>query len=326
MPVAHAAATSQRLLALLSLLQARRDWPAPVLAARLHVGERTIRRDVDRLRELGYAVEATRGPEGGYRLEASAQLPPLLLDDEQAVAIAIALRTASLTGVDIDDAAQRALATVSRLMPDRLRHRVSALDVEAVGSNRARADPNVLLEIGKAMHAREGLRFDYRSATGPVTDRPPRRLEPHHMLLSGGRWYVIGWSLDHDGWRVYRIDRMALRTPNGPRFSPRTVPGGDAAEFLAGRFKSAADGNRWPCVGKVVLHLPASRLAPFVGDETLEDLGPGRCSLEAGSWSWVALAARFGQLGSDLAGVDPRALREAFRDLAVRYAAAGRGD
>jgi predicted DNA-binding transcriptional regulator YafY len=161
--------TSARLLTLLSLLQARRDWPGDALAERLEVSPRTVRRDVDRLRELGYPVRAIRGPDGGYRLDAGTDLPPLLFDDEQAVAVAVALQTATTTVTGIEDAALRALATVRQVMPARLRHRVDALQVTTVprgnGRSRPQVDTERLLEIGTAVRAREVLRFDYEAVS-----------------------------------------------------------------------------------------------------------------------------------------------------------------
>src|SRR5690349_21580276 len=166
MPQASSSSTSQRLLALLSLLQARRDWPAPVLAERLGVSERTIRRDIDRLRELDYAIASTRGPDGGYRLGAGSRMPPLLLDDEQAVAVAVALQTAGALGAGLAEAAERALGTISRTMPAALAHRVGALELgtsPAPDAQDAEADPEVLLHIARAIRESTELRFDYAS-------------------------------------------------------------------------------------------------------------------------------------------------------------------
>ena len=331
MPTGSSALTSRRLLALLSLLQSPREWPGPVLAARLETTPRTIRRDVERLRELGYAIDTTRGPQGGYRLGAGSELPPLLLDDEQAMAVAIALRTAETTGTALEEAALRALRTVTRLMPDHLATRVGRLEVEAA-TDRARGDavrvdPEALLRIGDAIQRREEIRFDRPAEPGaPEADaepRPPRRLEPHHLVLRTGRWYVVGFSAEHDDWRVHRVDRMALRLHGGRRFTRRTVPGGDAAAFLEARFRgsTAADGG-WPCVGTVVLDLPAAEVRPFAGDGTVEDLGSGRCRYRSGSWSWHALAAQLGRFGADLEVVGPPELRDACRELAERYARA----
>lgn len=325
MPTTPGSATSQRLLSLLSLLQTRRDWSAPVLASRLRISERTVRRDIDRLRELGYAIDASRGPEGGYRLEAGAELPPLLLDDEQAVAIAIALRLATGAHAGIEDAAERALRTVGRLMPDRLARRIADLQVQTAapsGAPGADVTPEILLRIGAAIRSREQLRFDYASSSGAPSDGPPRRIEPHHVLVSDGRWYLIGWSVERDDWRVYRVDRMRLRTHNGAVFVPQRLPGGDAAQFLAARFKGSDAGNRWPCIGAVILHLPVHDVLPFVGDGTVEYLDADRCRVESGSWSWVSLAAQFGRFDVDLEVVGPGELRTAFRELADRYGTA----
>jgi len=318
--------TSQRLLALLSLLQSNREWPAPTLAARLRISERTIRRDIDRLRELGYTIDTTRGPEGGYRLGAGEQLPPLLFDDEQALAVAITLRTAVVTGTGIEEAAGRALQTVSRLMPPRLAQRIAGLEVGALSPGergaRVAVAPDVLLRIGEAIQRREEIRFDYAAPSHheQATDGPPRRTEPHHLLLSGGRWYVIGWTSDKGDWRIYRADRLTLRTHNGRRFTRRDVPGGDPAKYLAARFKGSQDQDHWPCRGRVVVDLPAATLAPFAGDGALEDLGDGRCSYEVGSWSWLSLAALLGRLGADIEVLEPPELRAAFGELAQRYA------
>lgn len=332
MPTGSAALTSRRLLALLSLLQSPREWPGPVLAERLGTTPRTIRRDVERLRELGYAIDTTRGPLGGYRLGSGSDLPPLLLDDEQALAVALALRTTALTGTAVEEAAARALRTVTRLMPDRLATRVARLEVEAAEDPTrgaaVRVDPEALLRIGDAIQRREEIRFDLHPASGAAETTaeplPPRRIEPHHLVLRAGRWYVIGWSTERDDWRVHRVDRMELKSHGGRRFDRRALPGGDAAGFLTARFRgsTSADG-RWPCVGTVLLDLPAAAVAPYAVDgAVVEDLGGGRCRYEAGSWSWHALAAELGRSGADFEVVGPPELRDACAELADRFARA----
>src|SRR6187402_1435549 len=178
-----AAATTSRLLRLLSLLQARRDWPGSLLAERLEISPRTVRRDIDRLRELGYRIEATMGPDGGYRLDAGSELPPLLFDDDQIVALAIALNAATVTGAGIEEAALRALTTVRQVMPSRLRHRLDALQFTAIPSGSGGADPDVLVAISAAARAHEVLRFDYAKSG-------PRRVEPHHLVVAHGHWYL----------------------------------------------------------------------------------------------------------------------------------------
>jgi predicted DNA-binding transcriptional regulator YafY len=322
--------TSARLLSLLTLLQTRRDWPGALLAERLDVSPRTVRRDVDRLRELGYPITAAKGPEGGYRLTPGTDLPPLLFDDDQAVALAIALHHATATGADIAEGAARALTTVRQVMPARLRHRIDALHVTAVepptARPRARTDSALLMTISAAVHAREILRFDY--APGGEDDGPPRRVEPHHLLTWRGRWYLLAWDLDRHDWRTFRADRITPKVPTGPRFTPREPPAGDVATFIAARFRGSdpATGTAdWPCQGEVILHLPAADVAPYLHDGIVEELGPGRCRLVLGSWSWHGLAAGLGRFDADIEVVGPPELRNAFERLARRYARAATG-
>ncbi|MEW2354684.1 WYL domain-containing protein [Spirillospora sp. NPDC029432] len=325
--------TSARLLALLSLLQARRDWPGALLAERLGVSPRTVRRDVDRLRELGYPIAAFKGPDGGYRLDAGTELPPLLFDDEQAVALAVALQIATASGAGIEEAAARALNTVRQVMPSRLRHRIDTFQVTAVERPAARANPRVdggvLMAVSAAVHAREVLRFDYPPASPAGADGggapvPPRRVEPHHLVTWGGRWYLVAWDLDRADWRTFRADRITPRTPTGPRFTPRELPGGDVAAFVADRFMGAGGGD-WPCRGEVILALPAAAVSRYTGDGLVEELGPDRCRLVLGSWSWPGLAAAIGRFDADFEIVGPPELRDAFAHLARRYTAAAAG-
>jgi len=324
--------TSGRLLSLLSLLQARRDWPGALLAERLDISPRTVRRDVDRLRELGYPIAAFKGPDGGYRLEAGAQLPPLLFDDEQAVALAIALQIATTTGAGIEEAAARALNTVRHVMPQRLRHRIDTLQVSAVeppGTRpAAQVDSSVLMAVSAAVHAREVLRFDYPPASpggtadGDPIGTPPRRVQPHHLITWGGRWYLVAWDLDREDWRTFRADRITPRTPTGPRFSPRELPGGAVAAFLASRFRGSDGSGDWPCRGEVILDLPAAVVSVYTREGVVEELGPQRCRLVLGSWSWPGLAAAIGRFDADIEVVGPTELRDAFAHLARRYARA----
>ncbi|RUR03124.1 helix-turn-helix transcriptional regulator [Labedella endophytica] len=328
MPVSDSPSTSRRLLALLSLLQARRDWPAPALARRLDVSERTVRRDIERLRDLDYTIDSTRGPDGGYRLQAGSQLPPLVFDDEQAVAIALALRTASSLGVDMEEAAARALGTVTRLMPSRLANRIENLEAASSGDRgRVVVDPGVLLRIGEAIRVGEELRFDYASpGSDPVgEDAPaPRRNEPHHLLLHAGRWYLIGYSPEKAEWRIYRVDRITPRSHSGRRFEPRTVPGGDPARFLAARFKGSTGADTWACWGEATLDVPLAAVAPYLADGSAEALAANRCRVRLGSWSWGSLAAAFLRFEADVAEAEPAALRAAFATLAERARSASR--
>ncbi|MET9243396.1 WYL domain-containing protein [Nonomuraea sp. NPDC003709] len=313
--------TSARLLSLLSLLQAPRDWPGALLAERLGISPRTVRRDVDRLRELGYPIVATKGPEGGYRLDAGTRLPPLLFDDEQAVALAIALQAATTTGAGIEEAAARALTTVRQVMPTRLRHRIDALQITAVEryAPDPQVDSGVLVSVGAAVRAREVLRFGYATPGGD-DGGPPRRVEPHHLVTWGGRWYLVAWDLDREDWRTFRADRIAPRVPTGPRFAPRELPGGGVAAFVADRFRGSGGSGDWPCRGEVILGLPAAAVSPYVHDGVVEELGPDRCRLILGSWSWVGLAASVGRFDAGIEVVGPAALKDAFAHLARRYA------
>ncbi|MEO5873568.1 MAG: WYL domain-containing protein [Streptosporangiaceae bacterium] len=314
--------TSARLLSLLSLLQTRRDWPGAVLAERLDVSPRTVRRDVDRLRELGYPILAAKGPDGGYRLGAGTELPPLLFDDDQAIALAVALQIATTTGAGIEEAALRALNTVRQVMPARLRHRIDTFHVTTVERPANRPNPqvdsNVLVALSTAVHAREELRFAYAAYAATQA----RRAEPHHLLTWGGRWYLLAWDLDRRDWRTFRADRITPRVPTGPRFTPREVPGGNVAAFVISRFLGT-DG--WPCRGEVILDLPAEAVGCYLREGIVEELGPDRCRLVLVSWSWPGMAAAIGRFDADIEVVGPAELRAAFARLARRYAAAATG-
>ncbi|AZC14863.1 WYL domain-containing protein [Microbacterium sp. ABRD28] len=313
--------TTARLLRLLSLLQTGREWPGSVLAERLEIAPRTIRRDVERLREMGYNIEATMGPIGGYRLDAGSELPPLLFDDDQVVALAIALQAATGTGAGIDEAALRALTTLRQVMPSRLRHRLNALDFTVIPRRPGTAtldtvSPEVLIALSSAVRVRHVVRFDYRDHL--------RRVEPHHLVSVESRWYLVGWDLEHGDWRIFRADLIEPRTPAGPRFAPRDLPERNVATFVAARFKGSEQGDQWPCVGKVILHRPARDVLPFAGDGIVEDLGSDRCSIEVGSWSWIALAASLNRFDTEIEVLFPAELTEAFRTLAARNAATAR--
>lgn len=254
------------------------------------------------------------GPDGGYRLDAGEELPPLLFDDDQVIALAVALQAASATGAGIEEAALRALTTVRQVMPSRLRHRLDALQFTAMPQSTSQVAPDVLLAVSVAIRAREVLRFDY----GDDTDRPPRRVEPHHLVTHHGRWYLVAWDLEHDEWRLFRVDRMTPRSPTGRRFVERGIPGGNVSEYVAARFKGSDAANRWPCIGTVILDLPARSVLPFAGDGTVEDLGGDRCRLTAGAWSWGALAASLLRFEAEIDVQGPPELAATFAKLAER--------
>ncbi|WP_154792141.1 helix-turn-helix transcriptional regulator [Occultella kanbiaonis] len=309
--------TSGRLLKLLSLLQARRDWPGADLADRLDVSPRTVRRDVDRLRELGYPVQATKGPDGGYRLGAGTELPPLLLDDEQAVAVAVALQTASSGVAGIEEAALRALTTVRQVMPSRLRHRVDALQFTSVptATEAPQVDAGLLLELGAVCRDHHVLRFDYVAKDGTPS---LRRVEPHRLVSWGTRWYLVAWCLDREAWRTFRADRMTLRTPHGARFTPRELPEADLADYLRSQVRGAA---QWPARGRVLLHAPATTVAPWIQRQgTVIARDEESCWVEAGSWTYNALAAWFCMFDADFTVEGPDELRDAVAAMTARLA------
>lgn len=320
--------TSARLLSLLSLLQTHRERSGDELAERLDTTTRTVRRDIGRLRDLGYPIATVKGPAGGYRLEAGAQMPPMLFDDGQAVALAVALQTAA-DGTAVPDDAARALAALRQVMPSRLRHRIDLLRVTAVRPRETqdgtRVDNDVLVELSRAIHTREELRFDYAPGPNGTDGGRRRRVEPHHLATWRRHWYLVAWDLDRGDWRTFRADRIRPRTPTGPRFAPRDLPGHSVSEFLTGRFRGNDDATGdWPCRGEVVLHLPAAQVAPFAGDGIVEELDGHRCRLTLGSWSWTGLAAALGRFGTDFDVVGPPQLATACADLAARYARAAR--
>nr|BFE87195.1 hypothetical protein GCM10020093_097960 [Planobispora longispora] len=215
--------TSARLLKLLSLLQTRRDWSGAELAGRLGVTARTVRRDVERLRELGYPVHATQGA-AGYRLGAGTSLPPLLLDDEEAVAVAVGLRTAAGGSVaGIEETSLRALAKLEQVLPSRLRHRVNTLNTVTVrvGGTGPAVSPDALMVIAEACRRRERLRFDYTSPRGGDT---VRSVEPHSLVSFERHWYLVAWDVDRGDWRTFRVDRLTPARPPVPGSRPGSRP------------------------------------------------------------------------------------------------------
>ncbi|AYF78804.1 YafY family transcriptional regulator [Nocardia yunnanensis] len=225
--------TSARLLQLLSLLQTPREWPGSELAERLGVTDRTVRRDIDRLRDLGYPVEATMGATGGYRLVAGAAMPPLLVDDEEAVAIAVGLRAAAGSAIaGIEEASVRALAKLEQVLPSKLRRRVRVLGaavVPATGGNPV--DPELLATLAAAITNRERVRFAYESAAGTESRR---NTEPVGLVPYKQRWYLVGFDLDRNDWRVFRADRIQRAHPTGARFTPRDLPAESPAAYVTG--------------------------------------------------------------------------------------------
>jgi predicted DNA-binding transcriptional regulator YafY len=308
--------TSARLLRLLSLLQARADWSGAELADRLGVTTRTVHNDVERLRSLGYPVHASRGVGGGYRLGAGAALPPLLLDDDEAVAVALGLRTAangSVTG--IQETSLRALAKLEQVLPSRLRHRVRAMQAATVEVPVAgpTVDPEVLTAVAAACRDQQRLRFDYRDHDGSAS---VRTVEPYRLVHDRGRWYLVAWDVDRQDWRTFRADRVRPRIPTGPRFAPRDPPGGDVATWLLRGVGAAT----WRYRARVRVHAPAEQLAgrlpPAVALEAVDERS---CLATVGSDTPGMLAVYLGLLGADFEVDGPPELVEELGALADRY-------
>jgi len=320
------AETSSRLLKLLSLLQTRRDWPGDELARRLEVSGRTIRRDVERLRELGYPVEATTGPAGGYRLHAGTAMPPLLLDDDEAVAIAVGLRTAagaSVTG--IEETSVRALVKLEQVLPSHLRRRVNALQsaTSTLAASGPMVDPEALTVIAGACRDSECVRFGYRSRDGSPSRR---KVEPHKLVNLGRRWYLVAWDLEREAWRTFRMDRLDRPSPAGTRFSPRRLPGnGDAAAYVARNLREVP----YRHVARVTVAAPASAVETrlrYLGG-TVEPIDDAHCEYRTSDDHLDWLAMRIGMLGFEFEVHEPRELVVRIGELAGRLdrAAAGAG-
>jgi predicted DNA-binding transcriptional regulator YafY len=311
--------TSARLLRLLSLLQTPREWTGAELGERLGVSPRTVRNDVDKLRELGYPVLATRGAAGGYRLGAGAAMPPLLLDDEEAIAVAVGLRTVATGAIaGIEEASLRALAKLEQVLPSRLRTRVGGLRsiITPVPFTSAApvVDPDVLTAVAAACRARERLRFRYLSHDGSASDR---EAEPYQLVNWGRRWYLVAFDVGRGDWRTFRVDRITPRTPGGGRFTPRPLPASDLAGWVARRVATGA----WPYRARVTVFAPAAavseRIGPYVG--TVTAVSSESCTLDTGSDSLTTMAVYLGFLGWDFRVDSPPELADEVRALAERY-------
>jgi predicted DNA-binding transcriptional regulator YafY len=319
--------TSARLLALLSLLQMRREWTGQELADRLEVGPRTIRRDVDKLRSLGYPIGAAPGVAGGYRLGAGGELPPLLLDDAEAVAVAVGLRTAASSAVSgIEETSVRALAKLEQVLPGRLRRRVSALSgaTSAFAVEGPQIDPDMLAAIATACRDGNRLRFTYVAKDDRTSHR---HAEPSAVVHSGYRWYLVAFDLDRDDWRTFRIDRIKGRVRPVERGRIRTVPGGDPAAFVQQQLRSAFD-EPDASPGQIRIDVSATEIAKRVPSRyaTIEPDGEDSCIVTTrGAWSrqfllWMTL------LDEPMQIIGPPELVAVAETLAARLGAAVNGD
>ncbi|NUU05448.1 YafY family protein [Leifsonia sp. C5G2] len=287
------ASTGSRALQLLSLLQTHRYWPGHELADRLGVSPRTLRRDVERLRDLGYPVDATRGVAGGYQLAAGASLPPLVVDDDEAVALAVGLRTAAQSGIaGVDEASVRALAKVVQVMPPQLRRRVDALRTTTLSTTFGpgpTADAGVLTVLAQACRDEERLDFAYVARDGQASTRT---VEPHRLVSIERRWYLVAYDLTRFDWRSFRLDRIAEPRPTGTRFRPRALPAEDAAEYVRESLHSAVE----PMVVEAIVEAPHDRVLDVLGRwATVEEREDGTClvriTADSADWALFGLAA-----------------------------------
>jgi predicted DNA-binding transcriptional regulator YafY len=313
--------TTGRVLRLLTLLQGRRVWTSVELSERLHVDARTIRRDVERLRELGYAIDASAGPGGGYRLGAGNATPPLLLDDEEAIAVAAALGAAAGVVSGADEVALRVLVKLNQLLPPRLRHRLSALEAMTVSlGNRPMTDPHVLMQIATACQDRVVLDFTYRNRRGDVSERC---VEPERLVHAGRVWYLMAWDRSREEWRTFRVDRVNATVPlvRGERFANRTPPE-DPAAFVARSIASMPNS----CVAHVKLAAPAEQVArhapPWIG--VPEPIDEDSCQLTFGAETVEMLAAHIIHVGVDFEVLGPPEIIEPLMGI-VRRMEAGLG-
>ncbi|MEX5720184.1 helix-turn-helix transcriptional regulator [Geodermatophilus maliterrae] len=328
-------ATSARLLTVLSLLGARARWSGEELSERLGVSTRTLRRDVGSLRALGYPVSTLKGPDGGYRLGSGGELPPLLLDDEQALAVAVALQTTPTSVSGIDDAVARALTSIRQVMPARLRAEVDAMHLTTIPNSwefpAPPIPPDTLRAVGHAVRNRHLLRFDHRTPDGRRPDpgdpdfTPPVRAEPHHLVVWAGRWYLVAYVVPEEAWRIYRVDRIHAHAPTGAGFRPRRLPGSDVARYVMTTCDRGDTPARWQCTGSVVMDLPADVVARWApGGSVVEYVDATRTRITLGAWSWAGIAGLLATFDADFADVRPAGLRDACRSLSRRYDRAGR--
>jgi predicted DNA-binding transcriptional regulator YafY len=313
--------TSARLLRLLSLFQGRRYWSGHDLAERLEITSRTLRRDVDKLRALGYPIHSTSGIEGGYQLGAGTDMPPLLLDDEETVAVALGLRSAATGAIQgIEESSLRALSKIEQLLPARLGRRVAALQAMIVTSSGTSPaiDARVLSTLASACRDQESLRFRYQDQAGKDSTRD---VEPHRVVSTGRRWYLVAWDTDRKAWRTFRVDRIQGRPATGQRFAPRDPPARDLAAYVT-------QGN-WPappCRARIKLLVAAEAIAERMPHSfgVVEPIDRHSCTFDAAAWSWESLATHLVLLGVDFDVSEPPELVEHIRALANRYSRATR--
>jgi predicted DNA-binding transcriptional regulator YafY len=307
--------TSARLLELLSLLQLKRDWTSSELARRLDVSTRTVRADIGKLRSLGYPVDARPGVAGGYRLVAGTAMPPLLLDDDEAVAVAVGLGAVATRGIGVEETSLTALAKLEQVLPSRLRRRVEAVReaTSAVPGAEPPLDLPVLGGVAAAIRGHERLRFGY---TKPGGSEAARHTEPQRLVSWGPLWYLLAWDLERDDWRVFRVDRMALHAPTGSRFAPRVIPEDKVVEYVVGRVSKGS----WKYRARILVHAPAAEVAAKIQIPIdIEAVDESTCRVVLGADDADQLALWIAQLDVDIEVIEGDALASAFDRLATRF-------
>jgi predicted DNA-binding transcriptional regulator YafY len=311
--------TSERLLRVLTLLESRQDWSGAALAERLEVSTRTVRNDMVRLRALGYPVGGAPGVAGGYRLGAGSALPPLLLDDDEAVAVAVALRSSAGGGVaGIEETSVRALVKLEQVLPSRLRRRVNALQAYTVPVTFSgpTVEPQLLSTIAAACRDDEVLRIDYRKHDGTESTRS---VEPYRMVHLGRRWYLVAWDRDRRAWRTFRVDRLQVRTPNGPRFIPREPPAKDIGEYVMRNVRSVPMTYQARVVVQASAAVIGERVPRGVVVEPVDDV---MCVVHASANSIEMLALYIGMLDAEFTVTDPPELLDRLTKLSERFLSA----
>lgn len=316
---------ANRTLDLLSLLQAQKEWSGRDLAVRLNVDVRTVRRDIKRLRELGYPVDAGMGRNGHYRLAPGSQLPPLIFDDDQAIAIALALQTAPRSVQDMGDSATRALSTIRDLLPPHLARRLETFSVEQMDNAWDLAPPTVssvvLARLSQAAQEREVVKFEYEYECGlaPTTEELNVVAEPHKLVVWSGRWYLIAFSQRQKSWHAFRLDRMQrLRSP-GWRFTPREFPADDVSRFIQLQPGRGDNADAWPCRGTVVMDCPVELVARWApGGANVESVDERLTRITMGAWSWAGILGLLATFGADFAVENPPELARAAHKMANR--------
>lgn len=324
------ARTAGRSLELLSLLQTANRWSGPELAARLGISLRTLQRDLDTLRELGYPVQASGGRDSTYRLGAGSVLPPLVLDSEQAVAISLALQTSPTTVLGLRDAADRALHTLTQVMPAPLRAQVDATRITLIRNFWEFAAPpiapEVLNAVGDAVRRSHLLGLDVLRLDGSRPDPrdpdfvPPLSVEPHQLVLWAGRWYVVAYTRGTEAWTIYRADRIHVHAATGVAFPRRQLPRDDVADYVMTSHERGDTPAPWQCLGRATMNLPADLVARWApGGSAVEYVSADRSRITVGAWSWAGIAGILATFDTDLTDVEPKELVEACHTLAGRF-------